>query len=222
DRAQRELGATLRWPLGARRRARLVGLALPLVLPAVASAGDLPEGWEAALARYAHEPSLEVLLAAAADPALDPAVALRNARRDRRAGWLPTLRFQASRGQTIDLADQGGERARVSRDDDLQLEATLTFRFDRVVYGSDEVAWAREARTRTRELEARRRAIAAAYLERRRLQIERDLEGLDDVERRFRLRELEALLDVLTGGAFSELLGPPPAARPEEPPPAED
>jgi len=160
-----------------------------------------------ALRQYRHEPSVRQLLQAiAADPTIDPERARELARRARRGGWLPTLRVGARRGQQRDLSQSGGETdPDVSTDDDLTLDASLTFRFDRAAYGPDEVSLAREERSRTLERQERARTVVAAYFERRRLQVERDLGEPAGVDVQLRILELEALLDAFTGGAFSRL-----------------
>ncbi len=163
-----------------------------------------------ALARYADEPSIAQLLAALQRlPELDPEVARRAARRARRGGWLPDLRFALRRGQARDLSaqlDPGDDRRRVSTDDDLALEGSLTIRLSRAAYGPDEVALLREERARERAREERARVVVAAYFERRRLQLERDLRGRQDLETLNRIAELEALLDAFTGGAFTRIM----------------
>ncbi|MAQ13577.1 MAG: hypothetical protein CMN30_02105 [Sandaracinus sp.] len=194
-----------------RRSLLLVGLALPALLAGASAAQDDPQPREPsprviarALARYRHEPTVEVLLRAIADDeAFDPERARALARRARRGGWLPTLQVGARRGQQRDLSQAGADDPRLSTDDDLTLDATLTFRLDRAAYGPDEVALAREERTRELERQERYRVVIAAYYERRRLQLERDLMGRHDVLTAVRIRELAALLDAFTGGAFT-------------------
>ncbi len=202
-----------------RRIALLILLALPftLVLDAAAQLdGAAPEPVRSeptatqirrALRHYRHEPTIRQLLdAIATDPTIDPERARELARRARRGGWLPTLRVGARRGQQRDLSQSGGETdPDVSTDDDLTLDGSLTFRFDRAAYGPDEVSLAREERSRALERQERARTVVAAYFERRRLQLERDLGGSTDVGVELRILELEALLDAFTGGAFSRL-----------------
>lgn len=166
---------------------------------------------ERALRAYRHEPSITQLVRAVAElDDYDLGVVRRALRRARRGGWLPTLRVATRRGQQRDLSAQiEDESTRVSTDDDLTLEASLTFRFDRAAYGPDEVAWAREARARERAREERIQTLIAAYFERRRLQLERDLRGRNDVESALRIAELQALIDALSGGAFSRMIRDP-------------
>lgn len=166
---------------------------------------------ERALRAYRHEPSIARLIRATRElDDYDLDVPRRALRRARRGGWLPTLRVAARRGQEYDLSAQiEDESTRVSTDDDLTLEASLTFRFDRAAYGPNEVAWARETRARERAREERIQTLIAAYFERRRLQLERDLRGRNDLESALRIAELTALLDALSGGAFTRMMRDP-------------
>lgn len=199
-----------------RRLALLLLLVLPFALEldaaaqldgAAEPAQPTPAQIARALRQYRHEPTVRQLLQAIAeDPTIDPERARELARRARRGGWLPTLRVGARRGQQRDLSQSGGETdPDVSTDDDLTLDASLTFRFDRAAYGPDEVSLAREERSRTLERQERARTVVAAYFERRRLQVERDLGGPGGVDVQLRILELEALLDAFTGGAFTRL-----------------
>ena len=199
-----------------RRAVFLLALSLPFVLGALPNAraqleGAAPEPSPAAIARalrrYRHEPSIGALLRAIRDDdAFDPERARELARRARRGGWLPTLQVGARRGQQRDLSQAGSTAdPRLSTDDDLTLDASLTFRLDRAAYGPDEVALAREERSRALDRQERARTVVAAYFERRRLQLERDLLGRRDLETVLRIHELGALLDAFTGGAFTRL-----------------
>lgn len=161
-----------------------------------------------ALRAYRHEPTIGQLVAAVrALDDFDLSVPRKALRRARRGGWLPTLRVAARRGRERDLSAQiEDESTRVSTDDDLTLEASLTFRFDRAAFGPNEVAWARETRARERARDERIQWVIAAYFERRRLQLERDLHGRNDVESELRIVELGALIDALSGGAFTRMM----------------
>jgi hypothetical protein len=150
------------------------------------------------------------------------------AARARAAGWVPRVSVRARRGQAVDLASSSGgsDLARLSTDDDLTLEASLTFELDRVVFRRQETAIAREARAGRRELQERLREVVALYFERRRLQLERDLLGRRDAEHTLRIAELEAVLDIFTNGEFTRMIGDPTwktagsthATRPRSPP----
>jgi hypothetical protein len=161
-----------------------------------------------ALARYAREPSVERVVRAAVRAAgRDKSGAL--ASRARTAGWVPRVGLRARRGQTVDLATSqttDEEALRLSTDDDLTLEASLTFELDRVVFRGEEVALAREARAERQARAQRTRDVIALYFERRRLQLERDLGAPPSVARAARIAEIEALLDVFTNGAFQRMM----------------
>ncbi len=170
-----------------------------------------PVDLQHALRAYRHEPTVHQLIRAVRESDdYDLSVPRRALRRARRGGWLPTIRVGARRGQQRDLSAQiEDESTRISTDDDLTLDATLTFRFDRAAYGADEVAWARETRARERARDERIQTLIAAYYERRRLQLERDLRGRDDLETALRIEELRALMDALSGGAFTRMMRDP-------------
>jgi hypothetical protein len=133
-----------------------------------------------------------------------PERAERALRRGRRSGLLPSLRVGVRRGLGRDASSQlAGDTTRLSTAADLSLEATLTFRLDRLAYGPDEVAWARERRSLALARAELTRTVVDLYFRRRRLQVERDLLGARSVERLIMIQQLSALLDELTGGAFS-------------------
>jgi hypothetical protein len=142
-----------------------------------------------------------------ADP-VSPDQARDAARRARRSGLLPIVRFRAQHGRGQDRTDYRGSNARTNlgSDHDLTLEGRLELRLGRLVYAPDEMAWARELRAREAARAARVRQVVTLYFERRRLLLERDLLGMDDLERQLRRVEIEALLDVYTGGEFTRLL----------------
>jgi hypothetical protein len=128
-----------------------------------------------ALARYRHEPSVrEVIAALHAHASYDTSDAL--ASRARLSGWVPTVGLKARRGQAVDLASSSEDDAlKLSTDDDLTLEAALTFDLGRVVFAREEVAIARQAHAEREHQAERVREVIALYFERRRLQVERDL-----------------------------------------------
>jgi hypothetical protein len=178
------------------------------VAPGAAAREPTQAAVRAALARYAREPSVERVVRAAVRAAgRDKTGAL--AARARSAGWVPRVGLRARRGQTVDLASSqsSDEQAlRLSTDDDLTLEASLTFELDRVVWRSEEVALAREARAERQARGDRVREVIALYFERRRLQLERDLGAPPSVATAARIAEIEALLDVFTNGAFQRMM----------------
>lgn len=179
---------------------------LVLVIAAPARAQISPEQIEEALAYYDGEPRVDQVVRDALRAQSAHPGRVRDAMdRARVTGVLPIARVAIRRGQAIDLRalGVGGEDARtnLATDDDLMLEASLVFRFDRLAFASEETSLLRELRASE---EARReliRAVIAIYFERRRLQLERDLMA-PDLARALRILELEALLDALTDGAF--------------------
>ncbi|MCB9623022.1 MAG: hypothetical protein H6723_06715 [Sandaracinus sp.] len=186
----------------------VVLLGLGVVSPAWGQDVD-PAQLAEALERYAYEPSVDALLEHVDDDdAFDPEAVRRLVRRARRGGWLPQLRVGVRRGRGQDLSTQSTSSSRVSTDDDLVLDASLTLRLDRAAYGPDEVSLARETRARAEARDARARLVVAAYFERRRLQLERDLLERRDLATSLRIQELGALLDALTSGAFTRLRRP--------------
>jgi hypothetical protein len=176
--------------------------------PSTARSAPTQAALAAALARHAREPSVEQVVAAALRAAVaDRAVAL--AARARSAGWVPRVGLRARHGQTVDLASSQSldeEALRLSTDEDLTLEATLTFELDRVVFRTEEVALAREARAETEARAQRAREVIALYFERRRLQLERDLGAPPSAETSARIEHIEALLDVFTKGEFRRMM----------------
>lgn len=161
---------------------------------------------EDTLRRFDGEPSIDALLSAVRElPELDPAVARRLRRRARRAGLLPRLFVRGRRGQGVDLNERLGE-VRTSTDDSLTLEATLEWRLDGAAFSSAEPQLVREEARRAAEQNERKRLVVSVYFERRRLQLEERLLPPGDrgaqLRTAVRIRELAALLDALTDGAF--------------------
>ena len=175
--------------------------------PQAPSAAQIRE----AMRRYRHEPSVERVLEAAMQTRTASAGRVHDAiDRARGAGWLPTARTSVRRGQTVDLRGLAlGEAANVSTDDALTFDATLTFRFDRIVFAPEEPSLLRELRAveDARDLLAQR--VIGLYFERRRLQLERDLMGAADLGVAVRIAELGAALNRFTGGAFLRMMTSP-------------
>ncbi|MCS6799033.1 MAG: hypothetical protein NZ898_10980 [Myxococcota bacterium] len=174
----------------------------------------------AALRRYAHEPTVDEAVTGALRVArLDPELASRAAARARRSGWVPEVRVGARRGQQVDLSSlavgTAAGRTQLETGDRLAVEAELTFRLADIVYGRDEVGWARERRALAEARIGLVRTVVGLYFERRRLQLERDLLGRSDLPRVMRIAELTAMLDALCGGLFERGLPgrPRPGAR---------
>lgn len=169
-----------------------------------------PARIRAAIARYRHEPSVDQLVEAAlAAPALDPARAREAQDRARLAGLLPQARMDVRRGQVLDLGalqSGTGDRTTWSTGDELAIAGSVTFHLDRLLFATEESSLLRERRA----LEERRLQIVTQvvhlYYERRRIQLERDLGGRVEIATEIRIIEAEALLDVFTGGAFSRMM----------------
>jgi len=186
---------------------------LVLVLAPTAALGQPLEpssgAIEQALTRYRSEPSVDVVIHhALATSQTDPELARDLASHARLRGWVPTLRLGARRGLGRDLSTYESEdpRTTASTDDDLSLEASLTFDLPRLVFSHEEVALLREQRAlMTARLELIR-MIIHLYFERRRLMIERDLLGMRDVAHAIGIEEATALLNSFTGGAFGRMM----------------
>ena len=182
--------------------------------PEAAHAGGKPEltrqQIQEALRAYASEPSVqEVVKAALEEATADPEKARAMASRARLAGWVPTAKVAIRRGLARDLSESQTletDRTALSANDDMVIEASLTFELQRLVFDHDEVALAREEREIVQAREELARAVIQLYFERRRLQLERDLLRSAGIERELRIAELEALLDAFTGGRFRRMI----------------
>jgi hypothetical protein len=165
---------------------------------------------EQALARYAHEPTIEQVLRAAlashhrVAPDFDSM-----ATRARWSGAVPQVGLSARHGQGIRLSDSSestDESLKLATDDDLTLGATLTFDLGKLVFAREEVAITREARAAQSSVDTRLREVVRVYFMRRRLQLERDMLGKDDIEHAVQIAEATALLTTFTNGAFERLM----------------
>ena len=187
---------------------------LALVCATVRAQQETPAFTEAeiaaALKRYEREPTVEQVvratLKAAAD---DPEAAERLADRARASGWVPTVRLAARRGIGAGLyASQTLEtdRTNLTTDNDLVLEASLTFELDKLVFDNNEVAIAREKRAANEARQELVRTAIELYFERRRLQLERDLGIRIEPKTEMRIAQIEALLNVFTNGEFGRII----------------
>lgn len=164
---------------------------------------------EGTLARYAHEPSVERVVAAALRFAQrSPQQFADMSARARLRGIIPHLDLGVRRGQGIDLRwtpadDIAGNRATA---DDITLFATLRFDLDRLLFTGEEVSIAREARFAHDARYALVRKVVHVYFLRRRLQLERDMLGGTSIAQLVRIQETEALLDAFTDGAWKRML----------------
>jgi hypothetical protein len=160
---------------------------------------------------YANEPTIEEVLRSSLKTGSGARRAVEQiVDRARASGWVPTVRLGVRRGigaglsayQTIET-----DRTSFSSDDNLVLEATLTFHLDKLVFDPVEVTVAREKTALDKAIAERIRTIVALYYERRKLQLERDLSGQIDPKSAARIGEIEALLNVFTNGEFERMIG---------------
>jgi hypothetical protein len=169
-------------------------------------------------AALAADPPLEALRrAASALAAAEPEEARSMVARARWAALLPELRIRVDRrfGRTESL-DFGGSAAEaavapvgVDTINDLRYEARATWDLSRIVFNPDELG----AETQAMRMADVRREVESTVIrlvfERRRLKAEALATDANDTVSRFRLdfrvQEIEAELDALTGGAFTRL-----------------
>ena len=164
---------------------------------------------ETALARYAHEPSIQRVVAATLRFAQhSPKQFADMSARARLRGLIPHVDLGVRRGQGIDLRwspadDIAGNRATA---DDITLFATLRFDLDRLLFTGEEVSIAREARFAHDAQYALVRKVVHVYFLRRRLLLERDILGGTSIAQQLRIQETDALLDAFTDGAWQRML----------------
>ena len=168
-----------------------------------------PETFAALLARYANEPQVgEVVAAAVQAEHADPQRFADIASRARLRGLIPHLDVGARRGQGVDLrwttADQLDTQNTTA--DDLLLFATLRFDFGRLLFAPEELGVEREARYERQTQHELVRQVVHLYFLRRRLQLERDLKGEQRLGQQLRIAEVEAMLEAFTDGAFGRML----------------
>lgn len=187
-----------------------MSLAVALLLSSLTS-GDARQLFD----RFRAEPTVEVLCQAAEREAnVNPERARSWMWRARAAAWLPELTTRLDRGiqydESIDTGPSGLKRS-VDTDDDTGWRIQATWDLGRIVFEPNEISVAREGANQV-ELRARLlQEVVRLYFERRRLQIESlltaDTPDERAVLREARIREIEAAIDVLTGGAMTRGLG---------------
>ncbi|MCS6857677.1 MAG: hypothetical protein NZM37_08195 [Sandaracinaceae bacterium] len=134
----------------------------------------------------------------------DPGRAREARERARWSGLLPILRADLRRGSGWDLRSRQGslESVALTSDESWSLAGSLTFRLDRLLYASEESSLLIEERRLEEERLQWLNEIVRLYFEWKRL-AESALNGSEeDTEQ---IAEIQALLDVMTGGIFSEL-----------------
>lgn len=125
-------------------------------------------------------------------------------KRARLRGLVPELRISARRGQGVDLRKEGTDETnlRLSTDDSLSLEATLSFDLGELVYADDEPRlYALQARKRAAQREVFE-AAEATYFAHLALFLKIQT-GTPTADQIARFAELTAHLDGLTAGWFS-------------------
>jgi hypothetical protein len=132
--------------------------------------------------------------------------------RARHAAWLPELRLRVDRrfgrSESLDVPSTATSTTSplgVDTVDDVRYEARVTWDLARLVFSNDELA----AQAQTMHMAEIRRdievTVSRLYFERRRLRLERLSAGAErTVRRELRVREIEAELDALSGGGFSQ------------------
>jgi hypothetical protein len=133
--------------------------------------------------------------------------------RARHAAWLPELRLRVDRrfgrSESLDVPSTSTSTSSplgVDTVDDVRYEARVTWDLARLVFSNDELA----AQAQTMHMAEMRRdievTVSRLYFERRRLRLERLSSSASErtVRRELRVREIEAELDALSGGGFSQ------------------
>lgn len=186
----------------------LLRLVIALFLCAGASRAAAQSGEQAVVVR---EPSVSDVLRMArlAAASLGPERLRALARRARLAGLMPVVRLSAERGFDQDLTSAtttAAESTKAAIRDDLSVGATLTFELDRLVFAPEEVRLLSVERWLVSDRRKLLHEVVRLYFQRKRLLREQAAARVADPELVDSLREVEALLDALTAGAFSAAL----------------
>ncbi len=163
------------------------------------------------LASFGGEPSVRevVRMALRAARGLGPERVRQLARRARLAGLLPQLRVSAERGLQQDLSSSTttqSDRTNEAYGDDLHFGASLTFDLERLVFAPEEVRILSVERWLVGDQRKLVAEVVRLYFQRRRLLREQASAAAADLELADAIREVEALLDAFTDGAFGEAL----------------
>jgi hypothetical protein len=137
-------------------------------------------------------------------------------RRARLSGLLPTLTIRATRGagwdSDLSRASSGTERLDTGSDGDVGYEARASWQLDRLLFDDAEIRSASTAQRLHRVRLQIGSEVTVAYYTRRKLQIQQLYAPAEDsAEEVMRQADIDALtgqLDALTGGWFSDQLGP--------------
>lgn len=160
----------------------------------------------------ARQPSVDEVVAAAlaahADGLADTDTL---AQRARLRGLVPSLSLSARRGQTVDLSQSqsvGTDRLRLDTDNDLTLQASLSFDLPRLVFAREETALLRERRAQQQAARRLAEEVIALYFARCRVlaELASALPAEERAQKQLDLAMLEARLQLLTGGRFRQRL----------------
>jgi hypothetical protein len=166
---------------------------------------------EAAQLPTAREPSVSAVIrmAARAARSLDPDRLRELARRARLSGLAPELRFSVERGFDQDLtssSSSASDTMRAAVGDELRFAATLTFDLDRLIFAPEEVRLLSVERWLASDRRKLVSEVVRLYFQRRRLLREQADARAPDDDLADSIREVEAVIDALTGGEFSAAL----------------
>jgi hypothetical protein len=159
----------------------------------------------------AREPTVSAVIrmAARAARSLDPERLRELARRARLAGLAPELRVSVERGFDQDLTSSSSSSAdsmRAAVGDELRFAAALTFDLDRLLFAPEEVRLLSVERWLASDRRKLVSEVVRLYFQRRRLLREQADARAPDDDLVDSIREVEALIDALTGGEFAAAL----------------
>ncbi|MBI3071513.1 MAG: hypothetical protein HYY84_05225 [Deltaproteobacteria bacterium] len=160
------------------------------------------------LEKYRDEPTVQELQERAVrHAAVHPSRVKSLLRRVRTAALLPEFRTRLNKNLADDRTQTTSGTTQYV-DDQLRFEFRVTWEFDRLIFDKNEVALARASADLVELRTELVNEVTKLYFERRRLQIELDLDPPRDLLARvrtdLRIDELSAALDALTGGALAE------------------
>jgi hypothetical protein len=159
------------------------------------------------LNKYRDEPTVQELQdRAVAHASVHPTRVKSLLSRVRTAALLPEFRTRLNKNLSDDRTQTSTGTTQYV-DDQLRFEFRITWEFDRLIFDKNEVALARASADLVELRTELVNEVTKLFFERRRLQIELDLDPPRDllarVRNELRIDELTAALDALTGGALS-------------------
>lgn len=128
--------------------------------------------------------------------------------RARSSAWLPQMRWSMRYGRGVDWHLYADDQARWNTGTDIALTGGLWFQLDRLIFSNDELGVLRESRMHAESLNTRLQHLIKLFYERKRLLVEQmqpDGTGLAALPMNawIRVQEIEAALDLSTGGVLS-------------------